>query len=169
MKWIWFQIGGRWSGLLKLKPGCVGERGTRSWWNPDEEDIPGTCDSARLCDVDMSPDSEEYAKALRIWEIAVEGQPRKEGEEESILFFKPEYYIKQFGTKENYAQSQAEFSTYAFITPDGEWHETGRMGWWGIDDATAESRKEYRSNFAQTIDELKDNPDIWITIVDCHI
>lgn len=166
-RWDWFQIGGRWSGLLKLKPGCEGENGERSWCNSDSENEPGTCDSARLCDVDTSPDPEAYAAAIRFWEIAVEGKPA--GEEDPVIFWKPEYYIKQFGTKENYAQSQSEFSTYAFVTPDGEWHETGRMGWWGIDDATSESRKEYRSNLAQTIEELKNDPDIWITIVDCHI
>lgn len=33
----------------------------------------------------------------------------------------------------------SDFSTYAFITADGEWHETGRMGWFGMDDATRSS------------------------------
>ena len=168
-RWDWFQIGGRWSGLLKLKPGCEGVHGSRSWCNSDEEDEPGTCDSVRLCDVDLSLDQEAYDEAIRFWEIYVEKRPLNEGEKAPLNFWKPEYYIDQFGTKENYARQQAEFSTYAFVTPDGEWHETGTMGWWGMDNATAESRKEYRTNLAKIIEELKDNPDIWITIVDCHI
>ena len=54
------------------------------------------------------------------------------------------------------------------VTPDGEWHETGRMGWWGMDDATAESREAFRESFEAFLKEAQ-KQNLLITIVDCHI
>jgi hypothetical protein len=51
-KWDWYQIGGRWSGSLKLKAGAEGQRGEKSWAVEDEADVPGTCDQARAGDID---------------------------------------------------------------------------------------------------------------------
>lgn len=58
---------------------------------------------------------------------------------------------------------------FAFITPDGEWYERGKMGWWACvsDKKDADSwKKEYKS----AIDKmLKENKDIVVTLIDCHI
>ena len=35
-QWDWYQVGGRWSGFLKLKQGANGEHGQRSWMNRGE-------------------------------------------------------------------------------------------------------------------------------------
>lgn len=51
-KWDWYQVGGRWSGFLKLKEGATGQNGRRSWANPGENDA-GYCDQARKCDIDF--------------------------------------------------------------------------------------------------------------------
>lgn len=75
---------------------------------------------------------------------------------------------KKYGTKENFAKHQSIFLPYAYVTPDGEWHETGRMGWWGMDDATAESREKFRESFEAFLEEAKAQ-NLLITIVDCHI
>lgn len=148
-KWDWWVIGGRWDGLLRLKNG-------------------GSSNQARVRDVDVSPDPAAYAKAIRFWEVYVEGQPLAEGEEDLTrhVFYKPEYYVNQYGTKEKYAHSQAAFGAWAILTADGEWNETGAMGWFGMSDATQESRNKYETAFRQLIEE---NPDLYITIVDCHI
>lgn len=82
--------------------------------------------------------------------------------------YKSEYYIQRYGTKENYARQMSDFSTYAFITEDGEWHETGRMGWFGMDDATRDSREAYRKAFDAYLEEAR-KQDLLIMIVDCHI
>ena len=52
-KWDWYQVGGRWSGFLKLKEGAVGENGERSWMNSGEANESGFCDSALKGDIDI--------------------------------------------------------------------------------------------------------------------
>ena len=156
-KWDWYMVGGRWGGLLKLKNaegvGKVVER----------------CDTARVRDCDFSPNEEDYRKAIRLWEIAVEGSPMTEEERKKyVVRYKGEYYIQKYGTKENYARQMSDFYTYAFITADGEWHETGSMGWFGMDDATRSSREAYRKAFDAYLEEAR-KQDLLITIVDCHI
>lgn len=47
-KWDWYEIGGRWENYLRVN----GER----------------ADSARLRDIDFSPDKEMYKEALRFWD-----------------------------------------------------------------------------------------------------
>jgi len=147
-RWDWYETGGRWKGMLRLLVG-------------------GVCDSARVRDCDFSPDMKRYKDALRFWDVVVEGVPMVEGEG-IWTFYKPKYYREQYGSKENYAMHIAGFSTYAFVTPDGEWHETGKMGWWGMDDAKAESREAYKKAFEVFLKEA-DQQDLMITIVDCHI
>lgn len=171
-KWDWYQTGGRWMGSLKLKEGCTGNDGDASWaTHPSRIGADGRCDQALLKDVDLSPDPDVYAEAIRFWEVVVEGDSIREDENPNNFkaWWKPEYYIKQYETKENYALEQSSFGTWAILTPDGEWHEKGDMGWWGMSDATAESRKEYRNIFDAAVAEFSKDPDIWITIVDCHI
>jgi hypothetical protein len=52
-RWDWYQVGGRWSGMLKLKPGASGEMGQRSWTNRDETISANFCDSAKKGDIDF--------------------------------------------------------------------------------------------------------------------
>ena len=72
-------------------------------------------------------------------------------------------------TNEDYANQIDWYKTcmpFAFITPDGEWHEKGEMGWWAIVDNEKEAgawEKEFR-DFVSTIGD-----DIVVTLVDCHI
>lgn len=110
-------------------------------------------------------DQKAYDKAIRFWEVEVDGEPAKEGED-FFNMWKPEYYIEQYETKEKYATDQAELGTFAMILPDGKWMEKGEMGWWGIDGSTSESRQEYKQSFKEM---LETKPDHYITIVDCHI
>lgn len=171
-KWDWYQTGGRWMGSLRLKEGCTGNDGDISWaTHPSRIGVEGRCDQALLKDVDLSPDPEEYAKAVRFWEVVVEGDAVREDEDKSdfYTFWKPEYYIQQFGTKENYAIDRSKFGTWAIITPDGEWYEKGDMGWFSYAVSTAESREAYDNVFDAAVAKYLEDPDIWITIVDCHI
>lgn len=149
-KWDWWQIGGRWGGLLKIKK-------------------DGACDnSAKVADVDFTPDQNAYNKAIRFWEVVVEGKERlpHENKEDFFHFYKPEYYIQYYGTKEAYAESCSCFSTYAFLTADGEWVGKGDMGWFGMGTDTGESAREYQKKLDKYI---ADHPELYITIIDCHI
>lgn len=147
-KWDWWEIGRNWHNSLRLKQG-------------------GRCDQAQVWDVDFSQDAEAAAKARRFWEVCVEGQPLRETEDPED--FKPvnkKYCIDQCGDKETYVKMQSGFTCWAFLTPDGEWHEQGQMGWFGVGDDTKESRARFTLELENM---LKSSPDLWITIVDCHI
>ena len=148
-KWDWWEIGGRWHNELRLKQG-------------------EKCNQAQLKDIDLSSDVEALAKARRFWEVCVEGQPIAEDEnpEDFRSFFRKKYYIDQFGDKETYARRTTGFTCWAFVAPNGEWYENGQMGWFAANDAT----KESRDRFALELENiLKSDPNLWLTIVDCHI
>lgn len=53
-KWDWYQIGGRWSGMLRLKPGAKGMNGERSWVNRGQPTDANYCDSALKKDIDFT-------------------------------------------------------------------------------------------------------------------
>lgn len=168
-RWDWYCIGGRWAGLLKLKEECVDKYFPSN--NGELRNYAGqiSCDSALVEDCDFSPDQDDYNRALRFWDIVVEGKPKTAEEEKSFFgLYSGEYYVKQYGTRENYAKHQAAFLPYAFLTEDGEWHETGHMGWWGMDDATSDSRETYMEEFEAYLEEAR-KKGLRITIVDCHI
>lgn len=145
-KWDWYAIGGRF----------------------DYDDGFGYF--TKLKDLDLNPVESEYNEALRYWEVVVEGSPIREDEDENWFFsiYKTEYYTEQFKTKENYALDCSTFSTWAMVTPDGEWYENGKMGWFAMSDATMESRNNFKRFF---YDYLKnpENSEYFLTIVDCHI
>lgn len=170
-KWDWYQIGGRWSGLLKLRDGATGSMGERSWTNEDDIISANMVDSAKLKDIDFSMDEKEYKRKLRFWELKVEEQqPLNEQEEEMIEwdFYKKEYYIERYDSKEEFARLSSEFSTYAVITPDGKWHSKGEMGWFGCSSETGDEAKLWSKSYYDSF--IKNaNPDHTLTIVDCHI
>ena len=148
-KWDWWQTGGRWGSMLRLKDG-------------------GTADFAKVSDIDLSLDQEEYNRALRFWEVVVEGQEilPHENKDSFFNFYKPKYYIDYYGTKAKYAESCASFSTYAFLTEEGEWIAKGDMGMFGIGTDNGESHRAY---IKKLNDYMKEHPDLYLTIVDCHI
>ncbi len=147
-KWDWYSVGGRWDNFLKTKNG----------------EYVNEC---LVKDLDLTPNKEEYDKAIRFWELVIEHQPLEEGEKMPFNLYKEEYYIERYGTKENYAKKSAMFSTYAVLTPDGEWHEPGQMGWWGMSHASQEDEKLWDEAYENFLKEA--DPNWTITIVDCHI
>lgn len=151
-KWDWYEIGGRWSGMLKKLDG------TR-------------CDECEVKDLDLSLDKDMYEKAKRFWEVVVDKQPLKDGEyaDGFTSWYKDSYYKDTFGDKETFAKDKASLSTLAMLL-DGEWHEQGKMGWFGMSDTTSDSLKEYTKFFNKTLEELKQtHPYATVTLVDCHI
>lgn len=164
-KWDWYTLGGRWAGLLRLKPDAAKD------YAPlvvDGKEYPDRTNQAKLKDIDLSPDSDAYSHALRYWEINVEGMPFQEVEEKSDFYslLKPEYYLEQYSSKEDFAQSRAAFSTWAFLTPEGEWCQPGAMGYFGMSDATKESRQAHEKRFRDVLDRA--DSELYATILDCH-
>ena len=149
-KWDYWEEGGRWSNCLRLKSTGKG------------------VNSAKLKNIDFSPDDGEYKKALRFWDIIVEHAPLEAGEEEPFSFYKDSYYKEFYGTRENYAKRQTEFFTFAVVTPDGLWHEKGRSLWFGLSDETPKEAQDWEENFVKRFIEPADG-DTVATNVDCHI
>lgn len=82
--------------------------------------------------------------------------------------YSEEYLKTKYPTEEDYIRSYTQFSTYAVLTPDGEWHEPGKMGWWAISDATPEQEANFEKNYEEKFIKAA-NPEWNLTIVDCHI
>ena len=165
-KWDWWQIGGRWKGFLKAKEGKVG---AKSLVYPIEDE-QGRYAQSKVADIDFEPNKDKYDKALRWWEVVVEGSPLKDGEEERnfLNFYNREYLFKSYKSKENYAMIQASVITYAVILPDGTWYQKGQMGWFGCGSESADASFEWDMRYKENFID-KANPEWILTIVDCHI
>ena len=55
---------------------------------------------------------------------------------------------------------------FAFVDPNGVWHEKGEMGWWAMvsNEKEQDSWEEEFKNFIKDLDD-----EVEVTIVDCHI
>ena len=172
-KWDWWMQGGKWENMLKLK-------------GSDER-----TNSAKIKDIDFSPNREIYKLSLAFWDVVVENRPLKHSlskqlrgfiEKECADFYKnmscdAKLLIEPFKTRENYAMCQAGFSTYAVITPDGIWYECG--GIYGGDMADIEKNADwyykYHKRFINWYDNyfkrfiLSADGETTMTIIDCHI
>lgn len=170
-KWDYWRIGGRFRGLLRASKGTLGEL---SWeYTVDKEnqylEAAGQYDQAQIKDIDFSLDQKLYNKAARFWEVYVEKAPLKpeENPEAFDSFYTPEHYKQLYESKEGYAKEQASFSTWALVTPEGEWYQKGDMGWWATHNGTAESFRNFSEAFERILSEC--DPEWYITVVDCHI
>lgn len=112
-KWDWWVIGGRWDKLLKLKDG-------------------GATNTARVKDMDFTPNQEHYKNALRFWDIVVEHKPVEENEEKPFSLYDGGYYRAFYKNREDYARRQTQFSTFAVVSTNGNWEEKAECGCLGI-------------------------------------
>lgn len=152
-KWDWYEIGGRFSDIIPLKGG-------------------GFADEAEMSDVDIDyRNQEEYQRALRFWQIYVDGQePVTEEEREEIQhqWYNREYYIERYDNAEDYADWCSGFHFYAALLPTFKWLEPGKMGWWGISSAEAEDEKAWHKQVREILKQAQEE-NWYITMVDCHI
>ena len=191
-KWEWYQVGGRWTGWLRLKPGAIGQHGEKSW--ASEHPKPGTADILRRCDIDFEGMMKEeadkaaakYDKAKAItkeqwecWESVRKRLPIEQARE----FYRNQPAVKALrdsgdddfswdidddlaGDRDNFidkARNRA-FVPYAFIK-DGKWYAKGEMGWWGMSRNEADEA-EWNKRVVSELLSLRD--DTLITVVDCH-
>ena len=84
-------------------------------------------------------------------------------------FYKPEYLKRLYPTPEVYEKIQTEFWTRAVITPDGEWHELGRMGWFGMSSEEPEDTLEWVEKYYERFIEPAIENGWTLNIIDCHI
>jgi hypothetical protein len=61
-----------------------------------------------------------------------------------------------------------DFTTFAVVTPDGQWHERGKMGWWAVVVDENETEDEWDKNFRERFIDSQDEATTFV-LVDCHI
>lgn len=178
-KWDWYEIGGRFNNKLLVKENVnVEKMGNPSFFNLDSKykDAPKGykwCNVAKLKDIEfekMSEFNNKYEKAIRFWEVNIEGKEPltdEEKEDKKWCFYNPKYYIDLYKTKENYAKIESMFNTWAVLDEEG-WHEKGKMGWFALNDATHESINDFIEKFNEILHDPK-NAEKYLVIIDCHI
>lgn len=138
-KWDWYsENGGRWRKKAEKIFGEGNNSGTKA---------------------DIIWDEEREAEAARIWY------------EQNIEVDDPDP-LNAFSagnmTKEQYIEANRHLSFRSVVTPDGEWHEVGKMGWWGMSSESGDELAEWNSKFYERFIEPLGEDEV-ITIVDCHI
>lgn len=111
----------------------------------------------------------EYGLQPRVEAVRLhDNTARKEERHEDVLLglFSgiEEYQIP----RDEYVQRarDAALTPFAYVH-NGEWHEPGAMGWWGMSTDTPDSRDAFQREFNKLFDSLPD--DTVLTLVDCHI
>ncbi len=146
-----------------------------STYNPDSKWDWYEC-GGRFSDMLIDSDNGEKADELPVRKVDFIKMSRMEREsmapyEQAINdgFYKSEYLKRMYPTEEIYEKIHTTFWTRAVVTPDGEWHEVGEMGWFGCSSEEPEEIIKwvdayYDKFLAQAIENDWD-----IHIIDCHI
>lgn len=191
-QWDWYEVGGRWTGMLKLKPGAKGVQGRPGLGTQGAK--RGYADQARMGDIDWEGMRDEAGeKAGVYWDRVRALAPNVWESWDSVISRFPgdtdgarNFYHNQTGRQAlhqakdlfwcedsvlvgrlEYVQTARDSAgmTFAFVK-DGVWMERGSMGWWGMstDDMP---KSEWYARMNEMIDGLDEST--LITIVDCHI
>lgn len=138
-RWDWYTIGGTRFEQIPLKDG-------------------GHTSQAPMSIIDFSPRAEERQRALKQWNSLYEL-----GGDEAV-----QPYVDKYGTREHFADLQARFIPFAFVDADGQWHEEGTMGWFGLSSTTKESMEAYIAELDEYL-QVAQAESLWLTLCDCHI
>lgn len=190
-KWDWYQLGGRWAGFFKLKPGQTGNLGDYGTFDNAPKDF--TADQAFKFSIDFQGMRDEKAKEAlqryqevmsiangtpehKTWEEVraelpnVDDARRKYGNQQRIQVLRANgvYEADDFKVSQEVYIKQAydrAITTFA-VLKDGEWFSKGSMGWWGIVTDEKEQNK-WNEEFNKMIERLPD--DALLSVYDCHI
>ena len=155
-KWDWYEIGGRWSGLLKLKDGKSGKKGEPAYGcTPAEAD---EYDSCLTSDLNFEAMKQARYTQMESFENCWEKK-----------FYKPEYFNRMYPSEYIYIKTKTTFGTHSVITPDGNWHSCGEMGLFGCSSETPEEKQTFIDSYYEMFIKPAIENGWYITIVDCHI
>lgn len=185
-KWDWYQVGGRWPGKLILKNGkradqaASGEVNWEAMLADRAEHAARAYDAIKAIvgDRQLTTWAQAYAKVeAKEWAIDqarehYNSQPiiKELQDAKAIDFFDgAETLSKVMATQRDdfiKRESETNSTTWALLH-DGVWTERGRMGWFGMSDASDDSTADYVTKFWETVRALP--ADAIVTVVDCHI
>lgn len=179
-KWDWYSIGGRFDGDLDLTDEGIEEAinypNNPQWFRdmPREEQVEYVkwVNSAPLKYIKwFTPLSdEEKEKKRRWWEININGDKPKDGEEKDEYFFwSPDWFRRRYKDADTYIKTNEMTTFFAVLTPDGEWHEPSKMGWFACTDGEPEDELQWDLDFYDNFIKPNIDSDLICTVVDCHI
>jgi hypothetical protein len=173
-KWDWYQVGGRWEGLLLTKDGTdvdYAYAGEIDWdqmqnnqiahntseWNHWENAMLKA--GVTVQEFNATENDKEARKALYD-KIKEASSLMTHDEHDAAIFFNSHGL-----TREQYLEkSKIEALTFAFIDYMGNWHQRGNMGWWAV---VSDENSNYGAEFTDFIKSL--DKDLIVYVVDCHI
>ena len=124
-------------------------------WNNSIPTNKGKVNTTKISDIIFSKEPTEEDKKIR-----------EKNWNHYKKLYKEEYFKEKFGELEEYKNKPIEFNTYSLLLPNGDWLESGKMGWFGISFATLEEEKEFKNSYENICKEYND---YYLTLVDCHI
>lgn len=68
---------------------------------------------------------------------------------------------------DKWVEQAPSLTSYAVVV-DGEWHEKGEMGWFGMS-YNDKDQADWNTEFEKLLAAKAEDPNAWITMVDCHI
>jgi hypothetical protein len=197
-KWDWYQIGGRWSGLLRVNEMAdTAQRGEHTLLDDNPIDEPHTADIASVSDIDFEGMNLEVdIKIEEFWDKYnkfhtgelkedhwVEYDIRStlidvgfikivdEGErnENGDWVRKPQFEELPFTLEDLKSKGRWHWEFGTWaVLDENGWHEKGKMGWFGMSSATHEDEKEWSKSYVDTF--LKnEKQDTLLAIIDAHI
>ena len=181
-KWDWYSIGGRFDGELMLtdegRLNVVDEIERKYHIDIDLKSLRE--DSDYLRHVDTAPlkyikwftplSEEDKAELKRWWEINIDGDELKDGEKKDEHFFwNPDWFMRRYKDADTYIKVKEMMTFFAVLTPDGEWHEPSKMGWFACTDGEPEDELKWDLEFYDRFIKPNLDSDLICTVVDCHI
>lgn len=112
--------------------------------------------ACRLSEFNYKGSKTDYAEAEKIWD-AIMGKIPFDEDTKSYSSVNPEYYLCNYGTKEEFAEVYSNFFTDSILLPDGEW----------VENDGEYSEKEWLKKYLSMLKKLDQN--YYLVLVDCHI
>lgn len=167
-KWDWWEVGGRWSGSLKLKDDADAEPKIGGHYSFNEDEVKKLLarrrtDVAKVKDIDWEGMlAEKIEQAKSNWSEYQKSLALPEKERPNPYW---EWGIEPNDTEQKYIKRQGSLPFFA-VLHDDTWNEAGQMGWWAI----VTDRKE-PGEWEKAVNEIIGSldPEDEVTVVDCHI
>lgn len=164
-KWDWYAIGGRWRGNVRAHRGWVSpELGIWTHTQATAANPSTHFDSACLGDLIWCKDEIFAKEAKEMYRSLMSGEskfnPSNPLESES--------WVKRcFNNEEEYVYVESHMWWGSVVTPDGKWHELGRLGDPPYEAPAGEYYQWAKSFKERFVDPYP--PSYTLTVVDCHI